>query len=98
MRTDIRFIDCRSSETLKALSQKKIEKLQSEFAWIENSKISFRRNKNDKKKNKLAEIELKIPNNTIYAESSSEKFVNACNQSFEKIHKQLEKFKTKIKS
>jgi putative sigma-54 modulation protein len=94
MRTDIRFIDCRPSETLRAHVEKKIEKLESEFGWVVNGKICFRRNKSDKKKNKLAEIELKVPGNVIYAEACAEKFLAACDESFAKIHRQLEKLKT----
>ena len=96
MRTDIRFIDSRSSEKLKEHAEQKIDKIILEFCWIEHSKISFRRNKNDKKKNKLVEIELKIPGSVIYAESAAEKFLIACDEAFDKIHRQLEKIKTKI--
>lgn len=96
MRTEIRFIDSRPSERLAAHAEEKITKLQLEFNWIEHCKISFRRNKNDKKKNKLSELEVKIPGQMIYAEAAEEKFLQSCDEAFEKVRKQLEKVKTKI--
>lgn len=67
----------------------KVTKLISLYDRIESCKVILKLNKNNKNRNKVAEINLDIPGNRLFAKDQSESFEESFDMAYEEIKKQL---------
>ena len=93
---DIQAVGFHADETLTDYAKEKASGLTKFFENIVGIEVYLKLDYNDKNDNKVAEIKLNIPGNDIFAESRSEHFEGAINQSCEKLKAQIRKLKTKM--
>ena len=96
MKWDIQTVGFHADETLTEYAKEKTSGLTKYFENIVGAEVYLKLDYNDKRENKVAEIKLNIPGNDIYADTRSDKFETAINQSCEKLKAQISKLKTKM--
>lgn len=96
MRTQIQSIHFEMDIKLKEFIEAKIAKLTNLYDRIESCQVILKLDKNNKKKNKVAEINLDIPGNRLFAKNQSESFEESLDMAYEEIKKQLLTRKDKL--
>ncbi len=96
MKMDLQTVGFNADVTLTDYARAKTESLYKFYDQIVGAEVYLKLDNNDKKQTKVAEIKLNIPGNDIYAESRSEKFEGAINETIDKLKMQLRKVKTKL--
>ncbi len=96
MKWDIQTVGFSADETLTGYVKEKASGLTKYFENIVGIEVYLKLDYNDKQENKVAEIKLNIPGNDIFADTRSDSFEGAINQSCEKLKAQIRKLKTKM--
>jgi len=96
MKIDIQLLGINSDMELREHLQKKLYQFESIYNSIVDGKMCLREDINTKKKDKIADILLMMPQNVIYAEGRSENYKGACDNAIEGAKRQLRKYKTKL--
>lgn len=96
MKMDLQTVGFNADVTLTDYARAKTESLYKFYDQIVGAEVYLKLDNNDKKQTKVAEIKLNIPGNDIYAESRSDKFEGAINETIDKLKMQLRKVKTKL--
>lgn len=96
MKMDLQTVGFNADVTLTDYARAKTESLYKFYDQIVGAEVYLKLDNHDKKQTKVAEIKLNIPGNDIFAESRSEKFEGAINETIDKLKMQLRKVKTKL--
>ena len=75
--------------------QKKTDKLETFYDKIIDGGVYLKLDKNEAKDNKVVEIKLNVPGNTLFAKENSSSFEAATDNAVEALRRQLKKFKEK---
>lgn len=78
--------------------KKKLEKLDNIHQGIVNTEVYLRLDKAETKANKITELKVQIPGNTLYASEQCNTFEESTDLVVESMRKQLAKAKEKIKA
>lgn len=96
MKMDLQTVGFNAEESLTDYAREKTEGLYKYYDRIVGAEVYLKLDHNDKDQTKVAEIKLNIPGNDIFAESRSDKFEGAINDSVEKLKAQIRKIKSKM--
>ena len=97
MKVNITSLRFKTDKKLEDYIQDRVEKLSGLYEGLIASEVTLRIEKNEKEKNKVAEIRLLIPGNDLFAKKQSNTFEQAADTAVEALRKQLVKHKEKIK-
>lgn len=100
MHIDIQSIHFDADQKLKDYVQKKAERLSKYFDRITEIEI-FLKLENASSlnvKNKLVEVKVLLPGNTLFSKESAPTFEVASDQSFDHMRRQLKRYKEKIRN
>jgi len=97
MNITIQTVHFDASERLENFIQQKVGKLDQFSEDIIKAIVTLRLDKSETTENKLAEIELDLPGNALFAKKQSKSFEEAVDLTCEALRKQLVKRKEKLK-
>lgn len=92
---DLQTVGFHAEQELTDYATQKTEGLYKYYDQIVGAEVYLKLDHNDKGQTKVAEIKLNIPGNDIYADSRSDKFEGAINDTVDKLKSQIRKLKTK---
>ncbi len=95
MKMDLQTVGFNAEDTLREYARQKTEGLYKYYDQIVGAEVYLKLDNNEKGLTKVAEIKLNIPGNDIYADSRSDKFEGAINDTIDKLKMQIRKVKTK---
>lgn len=97
MATTIQSIDFDAADRLQSFVQTKVKKLQHFYDQIIDAQVYLKLEKNKNKDigNKIVEIKLLVPNNTLIASHQAKTFEEATNMCVEQIKRQIIRHKEK---
>ncbi len=98
MNITIQSVHFDASERLEEFINQKVEKLEQFFDDIIEAEVILRVDKADTSENKLAEIELDIPGDNLFAKKQSKSFEESVDLACDALRKQLMKRKEKLKA
>ncbi len=96
MNINIQSVHFVASERLQEFISIKVGKLDQYYDGIISAEVILKLNKSDDTENKVAEINLNIPGNDLFAKKQCKTFEEAVDLSCEALRKQLIKWKEKI--
>lgn len=96
MNINIQSVHFVASERLQEFISVKVGKLDQYYDGIISAEVILKLNKSDDTENKVAEINLNIPGNDLFAKKQCKTFEEAVDLSCEALRKQLIKWKEKI--
>jgi len=96
MQIQIQTTPLKISDSLLDSTTKKLEKLKVFFERIEKCDVILKKEKNDQKKNFVAEVHITIPKEDLFASERAENFEKAVDHVIEDLRKQLIKHKEKL--
>jgi putative sigma-54 modulation protein len=96
MNINIQSVHFSASERLQEFISQKVGKLDLYYDGIISAEVSLKLAKSDDTENKVAEINLNIPGNDLFAKKQCKTFEEAIDLSCEALRKQLLKWKEKI--
>ena len=97
MKIGVQSIHFNADQKLLAFIQKKANKLDQFFDQIISGEVYLKLNNVSDEANKVAEIKLMIPGNTLFAKEQCKTFEEATDLAVESLRKQITKHKEKIK-
>lgn len=97
MRVQTRAIHFKADQKLLAYIEKKIAKLEQFFSKIIEADIFLQLENSGQVKDKITEIRLKVPGNTLVVKSSSKSFEAAVDQAVEVMKRNLKRYKHKLR-
>ena len=95
MKITVQSIHFNADKNLLAFIQKKADKLDTFFDNIINGEVYLKLQNVEDEANKITEIKLQLPGNTIFAKEQCKTFEEATDLAVESLRKQIEKHKTK---
>ncbi|MEO5912218.1 MAG: ribosome-associated translation inhibitor RaiA [Pelobium sp.] len=98
MKVGIQSIHFNADQKLLAFIQKKVNKLDQFYDQIISGEVYLKVHNVTEDTNKIVEIKLMIPGNTLFAKDECKSFEEATDLSIECLRKQIRKHKEKIKS
>ncbi|TRO66478.1 HPF/RaiA family ribosome-associated protein [Christiangramia sabulilitoris] len=90
------FVNIDKSNSLEALTQKKLDKIENKYDWVVRANVFFKRDENQKPNGYITEIRLSAPGPEIFAESNEDSFEAAIAKSTSDIERQCSKRKSKM--
>lgn len=98
MDTRIQSIHFNATEGLQLFVHEKMEKLEKLFNRLEAAMVILRLDNKKKKKNKVAEVSLRMPGLHMFAKEQSETFEKSVVNAIEEIKHQLQRHKEKLQN
>ncbi|MEL6593828.1 MAG: ribosome-associated translation inhibitor RaiA [Bacteroidota bacterium] len=98
MKVTIQSIHFTAAERLKNYVQKKCDKFDQFFDRIIEGKVSLKLQKEAKGANKLVEIFVHVPGDTLVSKETGSTFEEAVDLASEKMKKQIKRYKEKTRS
>ena len=95
MRVQLNAIQFKADKKLIQLIEKKLEKLEQLFSKIINAEIYLKLGNSGKIKDKVAEIKLKVPGDTLIVKGTSKTFEEAIDQTIKIMIRVLKRYKQK---
>ena len=97
MEINVRFVKMNTGETLETFVTKKLAKLEKRYDWIIKADVSYKIEKDPKRKGKICDIQLSVPGPRIFASSNAESFELATDETLKDLDKQLKKRKADMR-
>ncbi len=97
MKINMQSVHFDASDRLEAFAKQKIEKLGLFYDGIISASLIMRFEKQETVENKIAEISLDIPGQTLFAKKQSKTFEESIDLVCDALKKQLVKYKEKLK-
>lgn len=91
MEIHVQYQKMKTSESLTALMNKKLEGLEKKYSWLIKANVLFKMENDKSGEGKVCEIELCAPGPRIFAKSSTEDFEKSMAETVEELRRQLEK-------
>jgi len=98
MKIGVQSIHFNADKDLLAFIQKKVDKLDLFYDQIISGEVYLKLDNVSDEANKISEIKLMIPGNTLFAKEQCKTFEEATDLCIESLRKQIHKHKEKIKS
>ncbi|MDA9555273.1 ribosome-associated translation inhibitor RaiA [Pelobium sp.] len=98
MKIAIQSIHFDADQKLLAFIQKKADKLDQYYDQIISGEVYLKLNNVTEETNKIVEIKLMIPGNTLFAKEECKSFEEATDLAIESLRKQIRRYKEKIRS
>ena len=95
MKITVQSIHFSADKNLLAFIQKKVDKLDTFFDNIINGEVYLKLENVEHEANKIAEIKLHLPGNTMFAKEQCKTFEEATDLAIESLRKQIAKHKTR---
>lgn len=95
MKLEMHYVDNDRSQALSDFIQAKVNKLETFYDGIISGEVYIRTEKGDPKKEKVVEIRLNVPGNSLFAKEAGESFEAATDETVEALRRQIKKFKEK---
>ncbi|MCP4123320.1 MAG: ribosome-associated translation inhibitor RaiA [Bacteroidetes bacterium] len=97
MKVEIQAVHFQADSELKEFIEKKVEKLETYFDRIIESKVTLSLEKNGTQvKNKIAVIKLSIPGTMLISKETSKLFEESVDMAVDSLRRQLKKHKSKV--
>lgn len=96
MKLQIHSIRFDADQKLLDFIQKKVDKLETFYDRIVDAEAFLRLDKDQNRENKVVEIKLNIPGNTLFSKEQSASFEAATDEAVESLRRQLKKHKEKM--
>ena len=97
MKVEIKAVHFQADQKLKDFIEKKVEKLETYFDRIIESKVTLSLEQNGTQiKDKVAVIKLTIPGNVLVSKERSKLFEESVDQAVDSLRRQLKKYKSKF--
>jgi putative sigma-54 modulation protein len=97
MRVNINAVHFKADKKLVAFINEKVEKLTQVFDGVIDTEVSLKVANNDTRENKIAEIRVAIPGNSLYVKKQSATFEESADDAVEALRRQLKRYKGKLK-
>ena len=98
MNITIQSVRFNATEKLEQFVNQKVSKLDLFFEGILKAEVILRLDKSETSDNKVAELNVDIPGNSLFAKKQSKSFEESVDLACDAIRKQLEKHKDKVKA
>jgi len=98
MNITIQSVRFTASAQLEEFIQQKVGKLDQFFDGIVSAEIILRLDKSDSTENKVAEININIPGNELFAKKQTKTFEESVDLAVDALRKQLIKWKEKVRA
>jgi len=96
MKLQIHSIHFDADSGLLDFVQKRVDKLETFFDRIISGEVYLRLEKNEAKENKIVEIKLFLPGDSIFAKEQDASFEAAADEAVESLKRQIKKYKEKL--
>ena len=93
MKVHTEAVQFKADQKLIAFIQRKLAKMERFFDRIIEARVTLRLENSGKIKDKVAEIQLKVPGETLFAKGTDKKFEAAIDEVSKALRKQLIKYK-----
>jgi len=98
MTINVEAVEFKADVKLEELIQKKVGKLETFFDKIIDAEVHLRlENKNTQVKDKMVNITLRVPGQSLIAKGTSKTFEESLEMAVESSRRQLEKYKEKLR-
>ncbi|MXV17863.1 ribosome hibernation-promoting factor, HPF/YfiA family [Hufsiella ginkgonis] len=98
MKISVQSIHFTADKKLLAFIQKKVDKLDQFFDQIISGEVYLKLENTEDEANKVSEIKVSIPGTQFFAKEQCKSFEEATDLAIESLRKQVEKYKTKLRS
>jgi ribosomal subunit interface protein len=99
MNVTVESVHFKADQKLVDFCEKRVNKLDSFFEGLMGAEVTLRLQKDDEKENKFAEIKISAPANELFfAKKQAKTFEEAVDEVVDALRKQIDRFKTKLKS
>ena len=96
MKLQMHSIHFDADQKLLDFLQKRGDKLETFYDRIIDGEVFLRLDKDPSKRNKVVEIKINIPGNTLFAKEQSNSFEAAADEAYESLRRQIKKHKEKL--
>lgn len=97
MKVSITSVHFKTDKKLEDFIQDKVSKLSSFYEGLLSTEVTLKIDKNEKAGNKIAEIQLFMPGNKLFAKKQSSSFEESTDTAIDALKKQLTRHKEKIR-
>ena len=99
MNVTVESVHFKADQKLIDFCEKRVNKLDSFFEGFIGAEVTLKLQKDDERENKFAEIKISAPaNEMFFAKKQAKTFEEAIDLVIDALRKQIDKFKTRIKS
>lgn len=98
MKIRVQSIHFTADQKLLDFIQKKVDKLETFFDQIVDAEVFLKLDKAENAENKITEIKINLPGNTIFAKEQCSSFEEATDKVVDHLEKQIKKHKDKVKT
>ncbi|MBI1225264.1 MAG: ribosome-associated translation inhibitor RaiA [Bacteroidetes bacterium] len=98
MKIHTEAVQFKADQKLHEFIEKKMEKLTSHFDRIINVDVKLRLENSGQVKDKVAEIQLQVPGQTLFAKETTKIFEHSIDGAIDDLRRQLTKYKEKLRS
>lgn len=98
MKIVVQSIHFNADKRLLEFIQKKADKLDQFFDHVISGEVYLRLENTEDEANKIAEVKLSIPGGQLFAKEQCKTFEQAMDLAIESLRKQVDKYKTKVRS
>ena len=98
MKVTIQSIHFDADKRLLEFIQTRCDKLDQYFDGIIDAQVFLRLEKNDEQGNKVVEIKVNVPNQTLLSKEQSRSFEEATDECISQLKRQITKYKERLKS
>jgi putative sigma-54 modulation protein len=95
MKIHTEAVQFKADQKLHEFIEKKMEKLTTHFDRIINAEIKLRLENSGQVKDKVAEINLKVPGHNLFAKETTKTFEHSVDSAVDNLRRQLTKYKEK---
>ncbi|MBW6460918.1 MAG: HPF/RaiA family ribosome-associated protein [Bacteroidales bacterium] len=97
MRVNINAVHFKADKKLVAFINEKVVKLTQVFDGVIDTEVSLKVDNSDTRENKIAEIRVAIPGNSLFVKKQSATFEESADDAVEALKRQLKRYKEKLK-
>ena len=97
MKIHTEAVQFKADQKLHEFIEKKMEKLTANFDRIINVEVKLRLENSGQVKDKVAEIQLHVPGQTLFAKDTTKAFEQSIDSAVDNLRRQLTKYKEKVR-
>lgn len=97
MKIHTEAVQFKADQKLHEFIEKKMEKLTSHFDRIINAEIKLRLENSGQVKDKVAEINLSVPGQILFAKETTKTFEHSVDSAIDNLRRQLTRYKEKLR-
>jgi len=97
MKIHTESVQFKADQKLHEFIEKKMEKLTAHYDRIINAEVKLRLENSGQVKDKVAEIQLHVPGQSLFAKETTKTFESSVDGAIDNLRRQLSKYKEKLK-